>query len=153
MISGAKKSKKNSFVSVRYALLYCLLCCFSVSCSKGGAAGDDPHTTIDPNDNTYPVVTVNTPTDDQVFASGSTIDVTGTVSDNSLFQGSISILNEDNGLVIKDQYYEIHYIPSYNFSMSCPISVTTSTNFTVSVKFEDHGHNITAKTIKIKVNP
>jgi hypothetical protein len=138
---------------MRSLLLYCLLAFLFISCSKGGAAGNDPHNTIDPSDNTYPSVVVNTPTDDQVFTSGSVVDVTGTVSDNSLFQGSISIRNDDNGLVVKDQYYEIHYIPSYNFSMSCPISVTASTDFTVSVKFEDHGHNITAKTIKITVNP
>ena len=108
---------------------------------------------VDPSDNSYPVVTISTPTDDQVFASGDVVNVTGTVSDNSLFQGSIAIRNDATGLVVKDQYYEIHYIPSYNFSMSCPISVTASTDFTVSVKFEDHGHNVTAKTVKIKVNP
>ena len=81
------------------------------------------------------------------------VNVTGTVSDNSLYQGSIIIRNDATGAIVKDQYYEIHYIPSYNFSMTCPISVTASTDFTVSVKFEDHGHNLTAKTVKIKVNP
>jgi len=153
VISGVKKNKKNSFVTVKYYLLYFVFAFLGFSCSKGGGAEEPPHTTFDPNDSTYPVVTVNTPTDNQVFTSGSVIDVTGTVSDNSLFQGSIVIRNDNNGLVVKDQNYEIHYIGSYNFSLSCPISVTASTDFTVSVKFEDHGHNVTAKTVKIKVNP
>jgi hypothetical protein len=138
---------------VKYRLLYCLLIFLGFSCNKGGGAEEQPHSYFDPGDSSYPVVTINTPTDNQVFSSGSVIDVTGTVSDNSLFQGSISIRNDANGLVVKDQAYEIHYIPSYNFSMSCPITVTAPTEFTVSVKFEDHGYNITAKTIKIKVNP
>jgi hypothetical protein len=124
-----------------------------VSCNKGGGAQEQPHDYYDPNDYSYPTVTVNTPTDNQVFTSSSVVEVSGNVSDNSLFQGSISIRNDANGLVVKDQAYEIHYIPSYNFSMTCPISVTASTNFTVSVKFEDHGHNVTAKTVKITVNP
>lgn len=124
-----------------------------VSCGKGGGVDSDPHNFIDISDTSYPTVTVNTPTDDQVYTSGSSIDVTGTVSDNSLYQGSIAIRNEVTGLVMKDQYYEIHYIPSYNFSMSYVATVTTSTDYTITVKFEDHGHNQTVKTIKVKVNP
>jgi hypothetical protein len=136
------------------SIVYCLLLFISVSCGKSGIPSDhDDSFPIDPTDNSYPVVTVSSPTDDQVYTSGSTVNVMGTVSDNSLYQGSISIRNEANGLVVKDQYYEIHYIPSYNFSMSCPITVTTPTDFTVSVKFEDHGRNITARTVNIKVNP
>jgi hypothetical protein len=114
---------------------------------------DDVHTTTDPNDYSFPVVEVNTPTDNQSFNSGSVIDVTGKVSDNSLFQGSIIISNEADGLIVKEQDYEIHYIPVYNFTMSCTISVTAPTNYTATVKFEDHGHNQTVKTVKIKVVP
>jgi len=138
---------------VKSSLLYCLLFFACISCNKGGASNEhDGPAPIEP-DSSYPVVTINTPTADQVFTSGSVINVTGTVSDNSLYQGDITIRNDVTGEVVKEQYYEIHYIPSYNFSMTCPISVTASTDFTVSVKFEDHGHNVTAKTVKIKVNP
>ena len=138
---------------MKYLLSYCLLIFIGFSCGKGGGTEEQPHAYYDPNDYSYPTVTVNTPTDNQVFTSGSTVVVTGNVTDNSLFQGSISIKNDANGLVVKDQAYEIHYIPSYDFTLSCPITVTTSTTFTVSVKFEDHGHNVTAKTVKITVNP
>jgi hypothetical protein len=152
VISGAKNRKKNSFVNVRFPLLYCLLAFLCISCGKGGVAADELHA-IDTSDTTYPVVEVTTPTDSQSFTSGSVINVTGKVSDNSLFQGSITIRNETDGLIVKDQYYEIHFIPSYNFSMSCTISVTATTDYTVTVKFEDHGFNKTTKTLKIKVNP
>jgi hypothetical protein len=85
--------------------------------------------------------------------NGSVINVIGTVSDNSLYQGSITIRNDNLGLIMKDQYYEIHYIPSYNFSVSYTASVSTSTDYTITVKFEDHGHNQTVKTVKVKVEP
>jgi hypothetical protein len=143
----------NSFGKVKSLVQYCLSLFLCVSCGKGGGAGSDPHNVIDTSDTSNPSVIVNTPTDDQVFASGSSIDVTGTVSDNSLYQGSITIKNDANGLVMKDQYYEIHYIPSYNFSMSYVATVNVSTDYTITVKFEDHGHNQTVKTIKVKVNP
>jgi hypothetical protein len=138
---------------VRYSLLYCLLLFLCISCGKGGVAGDDNHIIVDNSDDTYPVVVVNTPTDNQVLTTGSTINVTGTVSDNSLYQGSITLRNDNTGLIMNDQYYEIHYIPSYNFSMSYTASVSSSTDYTITVKFEDHGHNLTVKTVKVKVNP
>ena len=148
----AKKKKKNSFVIVKYSLIYCLLFFFCASCGKGGAVADEVHA-IDTNDTSFPVLEVNTPTDSQSFTSGSTIDVTGKVSDNSLYQGSIVIRNEANGSIVKEQYYEIHYIPTYNFSLPFTISVTAATEYTVIVKFEDHGHNQTVKAVQIKVNP
>ena len=114
---------------------------------------DDNHIIVDNSDDSFPVVVVNTPTDNQELANGSVINVTGTVSDNSLYQGSITLRNESNGLIMKDQYYEIHYIPSYNFSMSYTASVSAPTDYTITVKFEDHGHNQTVKTVKVKVNP
>lgn len=153
MICGVKKNKKNSFEQVKYSLVYCLFLVVSLSCSKGGGTSDEPHNYFDPSDNTYPVVTITSPTDDQTFSSPNTINVTGTVSDNSLYQGSISVRNETTGLVVKDQYYEVHYIPSYDFSMACPVTVSVPTDFTISVKFEDHGHNVTGKTVRVKVNP
>ena len=107
---------------------------------------------VDP-DTSFPLVVVNTPTDNQVLANGSVINVNGTVSDNSLFQGSITLRNDNTGLIMKDQYYEIHYIPSYNFSMSYTASVSSPTDYTITVKFEDHGHNQTVKIVKVKVNP
>lgn len=140
---------------VKNSLLYFLLAIVFISCAKGGGAlPDDPlHNTIDPNDSSFPDVVVNTPTDNQVFASGNAITVTGKVSDNSLYRGSISITNDATGLVVKDQAYEIHYIPVYEFSLSYTASVATATDFTVTVKFEDHGANQTVKTVKVKVNP
>jgi hypothetical protein len=138
-------------------LLYCFvffLFMACISCGKGGTIEDDPaHQAENVNDTTYPEVVVTTPTDNQVFASGSAINVTGTVADNSLFQGSINIRNDATGAIVKEQYYEIHFIPSYNFNLSSAISVTAATDYTVTAKFEDHAFHQTIKTVKIKVNP
>jgi hypothetical protein len=133
---------------------YGLLLLLGWSCTKGGGAGNnETHDYPDPNDYTVPVLVVNTPGDNQVFSNGSSINVTGNISDNSLFQGSITIQNNTTGTVVKDQYYVIHYIPSYDFSMSYIATVTSSTDFTVTVRFEDHGHNVASKSIKVTVNP
>lgn len=124
-----------------------------LSCNKGGTVPHEGPGIIDVTDSTYPVIEMTTPTDNQVFSSGATINVTGKVTDNSLYKGTIAIINDANGLIVKDQAYEIHYIQSYNFGISHPITVTTPTEFTVKVIFEDHGPNVTVKALKIKVNP
>jgi hypothetical protein len=137
---------------VRTYFLYGLLILFCAACGKGGAVDELPHVITD-NDDTYPVLEITTPTTNQVFTSGSSINITGKVSDNSLYQGTISIRNDVTGAIVKEQYYEIHYIPVYNFNISHTISVTTATDFTVIVKFEDHGHNQTIKAVQVTVNP
>jgi hypothetical protein len=142
--------------NVKYPLLYCfvfVLFIACISCGKGGTIDDEPPHLIDVSDTTYPEVSVTTPTDNQAFTSGSVINVKGTVSDNSLYQGSVIIRNDATGAIVKEQYYEIHYIPSYNFNVPCTIAVNAATDYTVTVKFEDHGWNQTVKTVKIKVNP
>ncbi len=123
-----------------------------IACGKGGVVDEPPHV-ITTNDTTYPVLEVTTPADNQVYTSGNAINITGKVSDNSLYQGTISIRNDETGAIVREQNYEIHYIPVYNFSLSHQLSVTTPTEFTVIVKFEDHGYNRTTKAVQIKVNP
>ena len=126
------------------------------SCSKTGGSngGDDGnHISVDANDVSYPVITIDKPLTDQVFASGDTIKIHGLVTDNSLYRGKIKIINDANGLALLDQDYEIHGLPSYNFSRVYKTAVTAVSNYTVSVEFEDHGLNVTTKTVKVKVNP
>ena len=131
-----------------------------LACSKGGVIIDDGNNggggghVSNPADTIPPVITIATPTPDQVFTNGATINVTGNISDNNgLYRGSIRITNDANSSVIKEQAYEIHGFTSYNFNISHAATVSTLTNYTVTVWFEDHGYNAASKTVKIKVNP
>ena len=139
-------------------LIFCFaFTLFIGSCSKGGTAADD-HSggggNPSPVDVTPPTLDVFTPTANQVFASGNNIDVTGKITDDlGLYRGSIRITKDATGEVVKEQLYEIHYILSYNFNVSYTTSVTTPTDYTVTVFFEDHGLNSATKSVKVKVNP
>jgi hypothetical protein len=126
------------------------------SCSKtgsGSGSDDNNHVPVDVNDVTYPVIVIDKPLTDQVFTSGDTIKIQGLVTDIGLYQGNVKIINDANGLALLDKHYEIHGLASYNFSQAYKTSVTTVSNYTVSVDFEDHGLNVTTKTVKVKVNP
>ena len=120
---------------------------------NGNGNGNGPHI-INTQDTTPPVVELYTPIPNQVFSSGSSITITGKVSDgDGLYQGRIRITDDANGTILKEQLYIIHGITQYNFDVSHQAVVTAVSNFTVTVVFEDHGLNTNTATVKIKVNP
>ncbi|MEK7224727.1 MAG: hypothetical protein AAB221_03495, partial [Bacteroidota bacterium] len=105
-------------------------------------------------DTTAPLLDIYTPTANQVFTSGSTITITGRLTDDlGLYRGTIKITNDANGDILKNQAYEIHGLRLYDFSLSYVTSVTTASDYTVTVSFEDHGYNSVTKSVKVKVNP
>ena len=127
------------------------------SCSKGGTETDNggggPHVDI-PNDVTPPVVSIFTPTINQVFTSGNVINITGRLTDDlGLYRGTIKLVNDATGVELMKQAYAIHGLLLYNFSLNYTTSVTTVSDYTVTVSFEDHGSNSTSKSVSIKVNP
>ena len=120
------------------------------ACSK---SNDDDHE-INNDDIVVPVIEIYTPTDNQVFSNGNTISVAGKVTDDKgLYRGTIKITDDTNGAVVKEQAYEIHGFLSYSFNLPHVTSVSIVTNYTVAVQFEDHGTNVSAKSVKVRVNP
>lgn len=140
-----------------FALIYLsVVIIIFAGCSKGGTIPYDdnvPHV-INNTDTIAPVVEIYTPAGNQVFNSGNVINVTGKVTDgDGLYQGSIRIINDANGSVVKEQLYEIHGLLQYDFNISHTASVTAAADYTVTVQFEDHGLNTNSKSVKVKINP
>ncbi len=141
-------------------VLAVVLILFSLdSCtSKGvyvddGSGGGGPHV-FNPTDITAPDITIYTPTTNQVFSSGNTINITGKLTDDyGLYRGTIRLINDATGYALINQPYEIHGFKSYDFNVMHNTSVTVASDYTVVVSFEDHGLNVTTKSVKVKVNP
>jgi hypothetical protein len=149
-----KRNKTGNFFLKTVIVISALTILSSCSKTGGGSRGDDGnHVPVDVNDVSYPVITIDKPLTNQVFVSGDTIKIQGRVTDNGLYRGKIKIVNDVNGLAMLDQAYEIHGLPLYDFSLAYKTSVTSVSNYTVSAEFEDHGLNVTTKTVKVKVNP
>ncbi len=139
--------------------IWVLILLLSAGCSKSGGSGpaDDgsgtPHI-INNDDNIPPVVEIITPTSGQEFSNGQHISITGKITDaGGLYRGSIRIVNDANGIIVKEQLYEIHGFQLYNFSLSHAVSAAMASNYTITVRFEDHGLNATAASVQVKVNP
>ncbi len=130
----------------------------AAACSKGGTPTNDdgngnPHVE-NQADTIAPVIIINTPILDQVYTSGTIINVTGRITDDfGLYRGTIRITNDADGALLKEQQYEIHGLLAYNFNISYTTAVTAISDYTVRVTFEDHGYNSASKSVKVKVNP
>lgn len=129
------------------------------SCSKSGTdTGTDdgsggPHVIVT-NDVTPPVISILTPADNQVFTSGNTINITGRLTDDlGLYRGTIKVINDANGTIVMNQPYEIHGLKLYDFNINYTTSVAVVSDYTITVAFEDHGLNMTTRSVKVKVNP
>ena len=146
--------KRNNLRKHLYGIIFCwIILGLIVSCSRSGSSSDDDDDhPNDVNDTTYPVIVIDRPVANQVYANGDTIKIQGRVTDNSLYRGKIKITNDVNGFLINEQLYEIHYQQSYDFSFSHRANVSVVADYTVSVEYEDHGLNTTVKTVKVKVN-
>ena len=126
-----------------------------LSCSKvGSAADDDNPNAIDENDNVFPVITVTKPAANQVYTSGDSIVVEGKVTDEKkMYKGKVQIKNDANNFVMAENYYETHFSLYFNYRLAYKAEVTSPTDFSILLEFQDHGTNISAATIKVKVNP
>lgn len=136
-------------------VLFCCILLTIFSCSRSGTpdpGSGGPHI-VNPNDSTNPVVTIVKPVSAQVFVSGDTIKVEGTVTDNGLYRGFIRITQNGSGALIKEQHYEIHGLQVYNFNLQHKTAVTSMADYTVLVQFEDHGFNSGSQSVQVKVNP
>ena len=90
----------------------------------------------------------------QVYTSGDSIIVEGIVTDDKkLYKGKVEIKNDVNSFVVADGQYETHFLATINYRLAYKAVVTTPTDFTIHVEFQDHGTNTSVTSLKVKVNP
>jgi hypothetical protein len=124
------------------------------SCSKVGGPGEETLDAIDQNDDVFPTITISKPMINQLYTSGDSIIVEGKVTDDKIvYKGKVQIKNDANNLVVADSYYESHFLQVINYRLAYKAGVTTPTDFSILVEFQDHGANTSTTTIKVKVNP
>lgn len=125
-----------------------------ISCGKVGTAQEETLDAIDQNDDVFPAITVSKPTANQVYTSGDSIIVEGTVTDNKIvYKGKVQIKNDANNFVMADGSYESHFLSAISYRVAYKAVVTVPTDFSIFIEFQDHGANVSTATLKVKVNP
>ncbi len=140
--------------------LYFIVTLFStgmllLACSKVGSATDDGDPNeIDQNDGMFPVITILKPSANQLYRSGDSIVVEGKVTDDKkMYKGKVQIKNDANNFVMAEMHYETHFLLEMNYRLAYKAEVTSPTDFSILIEFQDHGTNTSAATLKVKVSP
>lgn len=111
------------------------------ACSKSSAKDKD----YEP-----PVLTLNTPADNQVYTSGQNIRIAGTATDNK-FINQIHIVISN--LATGTEYLHIHIHPnsnSYNFNQA--YAAQGGISYKIEVIVDDASTNSTAKSVEVSCN-
>lgn len=135
--------------SIQFTALLCLM--FSMlhftACKKDEAQDDDL------NDHDKPVITMTSPSDSLMYNNGDTIRINGTVTDHSLHELLVTIVDNANDSVLYSQSPEVHDFTSYTIDMKWKAQVANHTNASVIVVAEDHNSNISSDTIQVHIMP
>ena len=128
-------------------LLVMLLLLPLTACKK---TDDHDHSSTDSE---KPVLSMTLPSDSMTFNNGDTVKIRGTVTDNSLHELMVSIINNDNDSILYSAAPVVHDLTAYTIAMDWKSQVTTHTNASVIIVAEDHSANVVADTIRIHIMP
>jgi hypothetical protein len=104
----------------------------------------------DEKDNESPVVTITSPTDNQVFDAGATVSVTGTITDNKkISEVHVHISNNTTGNLLID----IHRNPgSASYTINESFQTQAGIQYKIQVIAKDNSANESRATIEISSN-
>jgi len=101
-------------------------------------------------DTDAPILTLNTPTNNQVYPSGQNIMISGSASDNRFInQIHVVITNPANGT----EYLHVHIHPNSNsFTFNQPYTPQAGVNYKIEVIVDDPSSNSTTKSVQVSCN-
>lgn len=139
---------KNASKIASITLLLLAFCQLS-SCKKE----DDHQHEDDSTDIVKPSVMVTLPSSMQMYNNGDTVKIKGSVSDASLHELLIKIVNDADGTILYSETPTVHDLTSFSINSNWKSNVTTHTNASVIVVAEDHNSNVGSDTVKIHIMP
>ena len=129
--------KGRQKTGIKKVIIYSILTGFTFpglpACTKayGTALVDDP-THFDPGDDIFPVIVLNKPSDNQVYANGDSIVVNGYATDNKIvYKGNIKVIDDAIGLAVNEQNFESHIYNRIDFNVAYKAVVSKVSTYTI----------------------
>lgn len=141
---------KNPKKIFNLALIAAAACLLAINACKKHDDHDDDH---DPNDKTIPVLTIQSPTNMQMYNNGDTVWIKGTLTDNSLHECYMVIKKNADSSILFEQSPTVHDLTSYDINAFWKSSVKDQTNATLTITAQDHNSNVVTKTVGIHIMP
>ncbi len=150
MLNLKNKSIMNISKSIKTALYFISIMSLIQlsSCKK-----EDDHHDDDANDHDKPSLAINTPSNLQMFNNGDTIKIRGLVSDASLHELLVKIVNDSDNSVLYSETPTVHDLTTYSLNSNWKSAVSNHINASVIVVAEDHNANVGSDTVKIHIMP
>ena len=125
---------------MKQLFIFSIICILTSSCSKKSGEKDYE----------APVVTLTSPTNNQVYPTGQTINIQGTVTDNQyISQVHIEITDLNSGA----EYLHIHIHPaSRSYAYNQTFAVESGTSYKIQVIAEDPSANISSGHVEVSCN-
>lgn len=101
-------------------------------------------------DREAPTLSVTTPTDNQVYSAGQTINITGSASDNKYIEQIHIVITN---LVTGTEYLHVHIHPNgsaFNFAQA--YTAQAGISYKIQVIVDDASSNSTAKSVNVTCN-
>ncbi len=123
------------------SLLFAALCLLTIAACKSHDHDD--------TDNEAPVLTISTPTENEVVSG--TVHVEFTVTDQSLHEMEVKVTKDSDGAELYKVNPVVHDVTDYEFHEHFNPGVAAETAVTLTVTVSDHSDQTTVKTVKFKV--
>jgi hypothetical protein len=118
-----------------------ILLFFTTACSKKNATDKDYDA---------PVIVLNTPVDNQVYAASQNIAINGTVTDNKYIQQLHIVISN---LTTGEEYLHVHIHPaSPTFTFNQSFTPTHGVSYKVQVIADDPSANTFGKSVEVSCN-
>jgi hypothetical protein len=104
-------------------------------------------------DKEAPKVSLDTPSENQVFKSGDNISIKGTVTDKELHEMSMIITVDGSGQQVFTRTPTVHDLTSYAINESASFVVTQPVHYLLTISASDHEDHTTVKTVHFTVEP
>ena len=101
------------------------------------------------SDETPPVISVVTPSDNQVFTNGQTVNVKAEISDETGIHMVHLIVVDNNGLHI--DHFEEH-LDATTYTLNRSFTAESGKSYTLTIDATDHGDNTTVKELHVSAN-
>lgn len=139
--------KKTSILS---SSILCAILIFTGCKKEEDNHEDDHHSGADTE---APVIQIQSPIPMKMYNNGDMVHINGTVSDASLHEMVIKILNDADNSELYRSEPTVHGETQYYFDVHWKLEVTDHTNASVIVQVEDHSSNVSADTVHIHIMP
>jgi hypothetical protein len=105
---------------------------------------------VEAADTEMPVITMTSPTNNQVFSAGQTVNIAGTVSDNNKIEElHLEITNTTTGVFLTHE----HYAPdAATYNLSRTFITQAATSYKIKIEAHDASDNVAKTEIMISSN-